>query len=204
MNKKIIAALIIMFVSTWGFSQDTAKKAEETKKDPFPALTVKTDLFAVTMPTFSKKAELHGKGEVLEVQFEIINNTDQPHEIYIFILASYDETAWMYNSFNTKRLIPEKVFVSYFSPYPDNKDNFTYDINGAKEIKKYPKDFKLGVDKATGKIYTLKDKIIMDTEHVSLFRKNYKFFDNVCVLMYDDEGKILFRQTYALKGFRHR
>jgi hypothetical protein len=204
MNKKIFAALIIMFVSTWGFSQDTAKKTDETKKDPFPALTVKSDLFAVTMPTFSKKAELHGKGEVLEVQFEIINNTDQPHQLYIFILASYDETAWMYNSFNTKRLIPEKVYVSYFAPYPDNKETFTYDINGAKEIKKYPKDFKLGVDKTTGKIYTLKDKIIMDTEHICLFRKNYKFFDNVCVLMYDDEGEIVFRQTYALKGFRHR
>jgi hypothetical protein len=204
MYKKIITAIIIMFASTWVFSQDTAKKADETKKDPFPPLTVKTDLFVVTNPTFSKKTELRGKGEILEVQFEIINNTDQPHPFYLFILASYDDALWQYNSFNTKKLVIEKVDINYFSPYPDNKDTFTYDINGAKEIKKYPKDFKLGVDKSSGKIYTLKDKIIIDTEHVCLFRKNYKYFNNVAVLIYDEEGKILFRQTYLLKGFRHR
>ena len=88
------------------------------------------------------------------------------------------------------------------TPAPNDPANFEYDINGAKELKKYPKDYKLGVDPQTGKIYSLKDKIIVRTQHLNLYRKNFKFYNNVTIILYDDAGKMKFRQTYALKGKR--
>ncbi len=70
--------------------------------------------------------------------------------------------------------------------------------------KKHAKDYKLGVDPATNKPYALKDKIIIRTDHLSPYRKNYKFFNNAAVLIYDDEGKLLYRQLYLIDKMRKR
>ncbi|HEY1407227.1 MAG TPA: hypothetical protein VF857_11505, partial [Spirochaetota bacterium] len=139
-----------------------------------------------------------------EVVFELTNTEDTPRDLYIFVLASHEEQKWVYNSFRTKRSVPERVDVDLFVPVPSDRANFEYDINGAKLIKKYAKDYKLGVDPSTGKAYHLKDKVIVRTEHLSPYRKNYTYFNNATVLVYDDEGKLLFRQIYALNGFRTR
>ncbi|MGL4370572.1 MAG: hypothetical protein ACRCUT_13000, partial [Spirochaetota bacterium] len=64
-------------------------------------------------------------------------------------------------------------------------------------------DYKLGVNPATGKMYTLLDKIIIRSEHLTVYRKNFKYFNNVTVVIFDDEGKTKYRQTYYLDGRRH-
>ena len=214
MNKRLLIAALICILPVLGCAQpqpqapaqpsDQGKKADASgTKDPFPPQSVDTDDYKVSPPSFLRKGDNQGKGEVLEVGFDITNNTDNPHQLYLFVIATYEDTKWLYNSFKTKKTVPEKVAIEYFSASPDNRANFEYDINGVKELKKYPKDYKLGVDPATGKIYTLKDRIIVRTQHLTEYRKNFKMFNNVTVIVYDDEGTVKFRRTYALKGIRH-
>ena len=213
MNKHLLIIAFACIFPVLGFAQTqapSAAKSEQVKKnetadskDLFPPQSVKTDDYTVSQPSFLRKGDTQGKGEVLEVGFDITNNTDNPHQFYLFVVATYEDTKWQYNSFNTKKTVPQKVAIEYFSAVPDTRENFEYDINGAKALKKYPKDYKLGVDPATGKIYTLKDRIIVRTQHLTEYRKNFKMFNNVTVMVYDDEGKVKFRQTYALKGIRH-
>ena len=213
MIKRFILLTGVIFLSiAAGFAQSSAPASDQTKKtaaeakeskDQFPPQSVVNADFNVSQPTFLKKGSNDGKGEVLEVGFDITNNTDRPHDLYIFVLATHEDTTWQYNSFNTKKTIPLKVVIDYFSPFPDDQKNYEYDISGTKEIKKFPKDFKLGINPQTQKIYTLKDKIIVRSQHFCLYRKNFKYYNNVTVAVYDDEGKIKFRQTYALKGIRH-
>ena len=188
-------------------TQPSAEKpkaaADSVSKEQFPPQSVVNDDYTVSHPSFLKKGDNAGKGEILEVGFDITNNTDNPHTLYLFVVATHEVTKWQYNSFNTRKVVPQKVVTDYFSVQPDDQKNFEYELNGVKELKKYPKDYKLGVDPATGKIYTLKDKLIVRTQHLSLYRKNFKMFNNVTVMIYDDEGKMKFRQTYALNGIRH-
>jgi hypothetical protein len=208
MIKKVLIIAVISFLSGVGFAQSpavdqTKKTSTLESKDQFPPQSVTNDDFTVSQPTFLKKQNNEGKGEELEVGFDITNNTDNPHDLYIFVIATYEETDWQYNSFKTRKVIPRKVQIEYFSPYPDDQKNYEYDINGAKEIKKYPKDYKLGVNPNTGKIYTLKDKIIVRSNHLTLYRKNFKYYNNIAIIVYDDEGKVKFRREYILNGRRH-
>jgi hypothetical protein len=211
MGRKLLIIAFICVLPALGFSQTKAQvsiPAEKVKnetsgtKDQFPPQSVDTDDYTVSHPSFLKKGDNMGKGEVLEVGFDITNNTDNPHSLYLFVIATYEDTKWQYNSFANRKVIPQKVAIEYFSPSPDDVKNFEYDINGVKELKKYPKDYKLGVDPQTGKIFTLKDKLIVRTQHLNLYRKNFKFYNNVTIIVFDDEGKTKFRQTFALKGKR--
>jgi len=213
MSKRLIIIALICVFPVLGSAQtqtpapvktDQVKKNETAgSKDPFPPQSVKTDEFTVSQPSFLRKGDNQGKGEILEVGFEITNNTDNPHNLYLFVIATNEETKWQYNSFKNKKITPQKVAIEYFSVSPDVQSNFEYDSNGEKELKKFPKDFKLGVDPATGKMYTLKDRIIVRTQHLTVYRKNFKMFNNVTVMIYDDEGKVMFRRTYAMSGKRH-
>jgi hypothetical protein len=225
MHKTALAAIIVAIFTLSAFSQtatppaakkadpvtkiDSEKKVEKAdkgSKDPFAPYTMATDdLLEVSWPTFSKKVDPKGRGDILEVMFSIRNNTDNKHQFYAFVLASYEEIKWGKNSFDTKKTFSEGIKIDYFAPYPDNKENFEYDINGEKQYKKFPKDYKLGVDSDTGKPYQLGESPInFRTEHLSVYRKNFKLFNNVTIIVYDDEGKMLFRQTYELKGKRTR
>jgi hypothetical protein len=201
---------------------DAEKKAEQgdkNSKDPFSQFSVSSDeIFEVTWPSFSKKTDIKGRGDILEVQFSIINKTDNKHQLYAFVLASYEEIKWKKSSFDSKdsktlgndkyivkqKPVPDGIKIDYFAPFPDKLENFEYDINGEKQYRKFPKDFKLGTDSETGKIYFLNDKINFRTEHLNVYRRNFKFFNNVTIIVYDDLGKMMFRQTYELKGRRTR
>ena len=108
------------------------------------------------------------------MQFEVVNETDVPRDFYVFVIATTEETKWVMNSFNTRRTAPEKVDITWFAPQPDNQGNFEYDVNGSKVIKKFPKDYKLGVDPATGKAYHLKNKFTVRTEHLTKYRKKIR------------------------------
>jgi hypothetical protein len=184
-----------------------ADSGKQQKEDPTPTYAVSNEDLSVTMPSFSKTTDIHGKGDVLEVQFSVENNSDGKHQLYIFVLATREDIKWVTNSFNTKKIYPEKNDIVEFVPVPGTRDNFEYDTNGVKSIKRHAKDFKLGVDVFTGKPYeltALKNKINIRTEHLILYKKKYKFFNHVTILVYDDEGKVMYRQIYELKGIRTR
>jgi hypothetical protein len=186
-------------------SGETAKAAVAQPADKIPLQVVKTDEFTVSFPTFSKELDKKGRGEIMEVVFEIINNDDKPRDMYVFVLLSWDDIKWKYNAFGTKKLVPDKIVVTNFSPFPENRENFEYDIDGTKQIVKNAKDFKLGLDPDSGQAYHLKDnKLIFRTRHLSPYRMHYRYFNNVCILVYDVEGKLVYRQQYALEGYRHR
>ena len=225
MYKIVLSAMIIASFTVLAFSQDTTapvakkpgpttkidaekktEKVDKNTKDPFAPYTVLSDdILDVSWPSFSKSTDPKGRGDMLEVQFSIRNNTDNKHQFYAFVLASYEEVKWGKNSFNTRKTYSEGIKIDYFAPYPDNKENFEYEINGEKQYKKFPKDFKFGAEPDTGKPYFLFDRPInFRTQHLSVYRKNFKFFNNVTIVVYDDEGKMLFRQTYELKGKRTR
>jgi len=208
--KRFFMILMICILPSAVFSQNqnTAqpaqpKKAEEGKKEQFPPQSVLNNDFTVSMPSFVKKGDNLGKGEVLEVGFDLSNNVDSSATLYIFVIATYEDIKWQYNSFQSKKTFPEKIQTAYFTPYPDTNANYEYDINGEKELKRYPKDYKAGINPADGKPYLLKDKIIIRSRHLSLYRKNYKFYNNVTIVIFDDEGKTKFRQTYSLEGTRN-
>ena len=208
--KRLFLILIICILPSALFSQNQnaaqpaeTKKADDRKKDAFPPQSVQNEDFVVSMPSFVRKGDNLGKGEILEVGFDITNNLDSPRTFYIFVIATYEDIKWQYNSFQSKKTFPEKVQTAYFSPYPDTNANYEYEINGEKELKRYPKDFKAGINPADGKFYTLKDKLIIRSNHLCIYRKNYKYYNNVTIILYDEEGKLKFRQTYALEGSRH-
>ncbi|MGL4370531.1 MAG: hypothetical protein ACRCUT_12790, partial [Spirochaetota bacterium] len=122
--------------------QAQAKKADDQKKDKFPTQTVMNDDFSVSRPSFTRKGDNSGKGEIMEVSFDIQNNIDNPRNLYVFVIATYEDTKWVRNSFNTKNSYPEKVAIEYFVPFPDNQKNYEYEENGKTEIRKFPKDYK--------------------------------------------------------------
>ncbi len=155
------------------------------------------------------------KDEVLEVEFLLENQTDDPLDLYIFTIATYEKKETTRSSFELP--IPPKERVRTFVTFPEDPLNFSYpdldeqgnqkkDKNGADIMKllKFPRNAKSGVDAVTGKPYHLVQKMHIRTTHLSKYRKNYYFFNNLAVLVFDSEGKPAFRQLYSIKGSRNR
>ena len=180
-----------------------------------PSLAQYSNKFAIKNLYFNKRIDLGGKGEVLEVEFTVENLTDQPQDLYIFTIATYEKTEKTKSSF--ERPVPARERIRTFVVYPDDISNFTYpvtdeqgnvkkDENGKDIVKlvKFPKNPKAGVDPKTGKPYHLIHRLQLYTTHLSLYRNVYYYFNNVAVLIFDSEGKPAFRQLYEIKGKRGR
>ena len=199
----VLIACLPLAVNAQSPAQPEKPKQAEGKRDMFPPQTVLNSDFTVSRPSFTRKGDNAGKGEIIEVSFDIENSTDIPKDLYVFVIATYEKTKWIKDSFETKKVRPENVVIEYFTCYPDSRKNYEYEENGQTVLRKYPKDYKLGINPATGKIYTLKDKLIIRSEHLTEYRKNFAYFNNVTVVVYDDDGILKYRQTYALEGRRH-
>lgn len=172
-----------------------------------------SDVFTVESIDFNKKVDLNGQGEVLEVQMVIKNLVDDPQELYIFTVATYEVEQKTRSSF--ERLVPEKERIRNFVPYPYNPENFKYPVTGddgepktdkdgepVTQYVKAPKDPMEGVSSETGEPYFLEDEIVVRTYHLSPYRNNYLFFNEVAVIIFDKDGEPIFRQLYALRGYR--
>jgi hypothetical protein len=201
--------ILVLFLPVILFGQDSP-----AKKGELPVQAQYSDRFRITDIYFNKKQDIAGRGEILEVQMTLTNQTDDPLELYIFTIATYETGKAHQTSFDIP--IPSQKLVSNFVPYPSDITNFEYQFTDdkgqpvkdeqGKEVrayKKIPKNTQTGVDPATGKPYLLKDMLVIRTEHLSRFKKNNTFFNNVAVLIFDKDGKPAFRQLYQLKGFRH-
>ncbi len=168
-----------------------------------PAQTQYSDKIKVRGVNFSKRVDYSGEGEILEVQFVLENNLDEAQDLYLFIIATYEKPERTTSSFEIP--VPEKERIRSFVPFPDDIKNFQYpdpSKENAVKLLKYPKNPMTGVDPATGKAYHLKDKLNIWTTHLSRYRNNFFFFNEVTILVYDHNGSPLFRQLYSISGKR--
>ena len=211
---KYTALLLVLMVPAIVFSQDTAKQPKKVITN-IPVLSQYSNTFAIRNIFFNKKIDINGKGEILEVEFILENLTDDPIDFYLFTVATFEKTERTRSSFETP--VPPKERIRTFVTYPDDIQNFTHpvldengnpkkDQNGLEVVKlvKFPINPKAGVDLDTGKPYHLKDKLVIRTTHLSPYRKNYYFFNNIAVLIFDSEGKPAYRKLFEIKGKRNR
>ena len=138
-------------------------------------------------------------------------------DLFIFVIATYEIEEEEYSSF--KIPMPKEKRIKSFVPYPENVPNFQYPVkdksgniakdengNEKKKFKKYPQDPKLGFDMINSVErplpYHLKNSLIIRTKHLSKYRTNYFFFNEVILLIFDKEGNPAYRQLYRFKGKR--
>lgn len=211
---KYTAIMLVLLIPALVFSQDTGKQQKSAKTN-IPVLSQYSNSYAIRNLYFNKKIDISGKGEILEVEFILENLTDDPMDIYLFTIATYEKVEKTRSSFEEP--VPPKERIRTFVSYPDDIQNFTHpvldengnpkkDQNGLDMVKlvKFPQNPKAGVDPNTGKPYHLTDKLVIRTTHLSPYRKNYFFFNNLAVLIFDNEGKPSYRKLFEIKGKRNR
>ena len=218
MKKYVIVLTALLFPVL--LPAQEAKKEDAAKEQPkiitnIPAEAQYSNNFAIKSLFFNKRIDPGGKGEILEVELTLENLTDDPMDLYLFTIATYEKVEKTKSSF--ERPIPYRERIRTFVTYPDDISNFSYldtddkgnvkkDKNGLEMVKlvKFPKNPKSGVDQKTGKPYHLVDKMTIYTTHMSKYRRNYFFFNNLAVLIFDSEGKPAYRKLFEIKGKRNR
>jgi len=88
MFRRIYIMLALFVPVSFVFPQsDTVKDEKNKTKIEKPEQIVTTDVFGIENLSFNKKIDPTGKGELLQVEFALKNNTDSPLELYIFMMA---------------------------------------------------------------------------------------------------------------------
>ena len=202
-GKKMKHLLISLFLITPVilFSQD---KAADTKLDlkKQPILSISTELFKLKNLSFSR-IQNDNSGEILETEFQIENLTDVSIDLYIFVIATYEKEYITKSSFE-KPDLEDTALIKLIKVYPDDLANFEYtekDSSGKekKVYQKYPKNIKSGIDIKTGKPYTLSESLTFRSKHLSQYLRKYYFFNEITILIFDSDEKLLFRQNYTVK-----
>jgi hypothetical protein len=212
---KYCALLLVLLVPALVFPEDKNSPTQRKETTNIPVLSQYSNTFAIQNLYFNKRIDANGKGEILEVEFILENLTDDPVDIYIFTVASFEKTEKTTSSFEPP--IPLKERIRTFVPYPDDIANFTHpvigedgkpekDENGLDKMKlvKFPLNPKAGVDPKTGKPYHLTNRLVIRTMHLSPYRRNYYFFNNLAVLIFDSDGKPSYRKLFEIRGKRGR
>ncbi len=186
------------------FSQD---KSADTKIDlkKEPVLSIFTDLFKLKNLSFSRE-QPDNNGEILETEFQLENLTNVSMDLYIFVIATYEKEYITKSSFERPEL-EDRNLIKLIQVYPDELSNYEYTVKDdsgvdKKYYQKYPKNIKAGIDKKTGKPYNLNDIITFRSRHFSKFMKKYYFFNNISILIFDSEDKLLFRQNYVVNPIK--
>lgn len=212
--KKYIPIVLLSLMTSIALGQSNPRAKSEAINTNIPVLSQYSNAFVIKNVYFNKRIE-GLTGETLEVEFSIINKTDDPMDLYIFVIATYEQVEKTRSSL--ERPVPRKERIRTFVPYPDDISNFTYpDIDEKGNVKKdkdgremvrllkFPKNTKAGVDPKTGKPYHLVDKLQIYSRHLSKYRQDYFFYNNIAILVFDEDGKPVFRQLYEIKGKRNR
>lgn len=206
MFKKIVIILALISISITLYSQqdaNTVKTDGKNEKDEKPVLSVFTDVFDIKHLSFIKKVDPKGRGELILVEFQLLNNTDLTRDLYIFVVATHEDTNWKRTILTNKKILPQGSRINYFASYPENDDNFKYqDEDGKEYLDKYPKDYKAGINPFTDKAYSLDTDLIVRTQVLCRYRKKYRYFNNVTLIIYDDEGKLLYRVVHRIDWTR--
>ena len=199
MRQGIIITIILFLFS---ISIHTQEK-QDKKNINIPAQALRSDKLKVNEIYFNKMIEGSGKGEILEVEFSIENKIDDPLDLYIFVIATFEWDERTEKSF--ERPIPEKDKIRNFVASTSDIRNFQYrhpKKKGESVLLKYPKDPKAGVNPSTGKPYHIIDYIFVRTYHLSRYRNRYYFFNEVALQIFDKDGELLFNQLYDISKVR--
>jgi len=195
MKNKYFIIILVLFSS--------ALLAQTTQKLDIPVQSLYSNQVKIKDIYFNKRVDIAGKGDVLEVEVLLENLTDNPMDIYINVIATYEKEEKTKSSFEMP--ISEKERIRNFVPYPDDTANYEYtDSKGKKIFQSYPKNTKSGINPLTNKLYSLpvRDNLIVRSYHVSPYRKDFVFFNYVTVLVFDKDGNPIMREVYELKGKR--
>jgi len=186
------------------FSQE---KSTDSKLDPKkqPVLSISSELFKLKNLSFSR-IQKDSSGEILETEFQLENLTNVSIDLYIFVMATYEKDRILKSSFERPEL-EDRNLIKLIKTYPDDLANFEHtekDSTGVekKVFQKYPKNIKTGIDKITGKPYTLAEVLTFRSHHLSKFLKKYYFFNEITILIFDSEEKLIFRQNYNVKPIK--
>jgi len=186
------------------FSQDKVADSKiDLKKEP--VLSIFTDLFKLKNLSFSR-LQPDNTGEILETEFQLENNTNVSMDLYIFVIATYEKEYLTKSSFERPDL-EDKNTIKLIQVYPDELSNYEYIVKDEagvekKIYQKYPKNIKAGIDKKTGKPYNLNEIITFRSRNFSKFMKKYYFFNQITILIFDSEEKLLFRQNYIVNSVK--
>ena len=198
--KRLIMILFLLFpVMIFSQNQATDGKTDLTS---FPVQSVRNEAFNLINLSFNEfVSDIRGK--TLEVEFQLESRLDFSQQYYIFIIATYEKSYKTTSSFESPSL-DDTDEIKLIVPYPDDLTNFEYEVkdeNGAdkKVYVKYPKNIKSGIDPITGQPYVLDDRLTFRSRHLSKYRKNFLYFNQVCILIFDSDEKLVFRQVYQLK-----
>jgi len=176
-------------------------KTDDTQLRNIPVQSLYSELIDIKKVAFNKKIDPSGTGDLLEVEFEVNNKIDDPQDIYIFVIATFEKTEKTPSFFESP--IPEKERLRSFVSYPEDIKNFEYtDSEGKTKLLKQPKNTKTGVDPSTGKAYHIKDKLFIRTYHLAKYRNNFYYFNMVMIQVYNSSGEPVFRQQYMIEGVR--
>ncbi len=195
MKKKFFTIILVVCAS--------ALLAQTTQKTDIPVQSLYSNQVKIKDIYFNKRVDRAGKGEELEVEVIFKNLTDDPMDIYVNIIATYEKEEKTKSSFEMP--VPEKERIRNFVPYPDDISNYEYtDSKGKKIFQAYPKNTKTGINPLTNKLYFLpvKDDLVVRSYHVSPYRKDFIFFNYVTVLVFDKDGNPILREVYELTGKR--
>jgi len=195
MKKKFLTIIMVLFTSVL--------LAQTTQKLDIPVQSLYSNQVKIKDIYFNRRVDTAGKGDVLEVEVLFENLTDNPMDIYVNVIATYEKEEKTKSSFEMP--IPEKERIRNFVPYPDDIANYEYnDSKGKKIFQAYPKNTKSGINPLTNKLYFLpvRDILVVRSYHVSPYRKDFIFFNYVTVLVFDKDGNPIMREVYELKGKR--
>lgn len=202
MFKRLIYILFVIYPLVVFSQENTAENKVDASVDDKPVLAVLTDVFDIKSLSFNKRNDPKGRGEELQVEFQMYNNTNLKRNLYIFVVATYEEEIWARNSILGTKILPIRSDIKFIETYPSDNDNFKYEEDGKTYYDKYPKDYKLGINPYENKPYFLDEDLIVRTSVISKYRKKFMFFNHVTLIIYGDEGELLFRQVYRIDSYR--
>lgn len=225
--KKLLSLILLMVpVLVFAQTENTGNSSSKiTEMVSVPVQAQYSDRFKISSVYFNKKMDLLGRGELLEIELVIENMTDDPVDLNVFTLATYEIKNPDYSSSFVRpkdtgisldaELLEFKAFnpeasVIRLSAFPDTEENFKYpllDADGKQKKDYFGKDLfeyrKVPKVLSKAKSFRLEDKMVIRTTHLCRFIKKYHFFNQASVLIYDNEGKPVFVQFYSLDGERH-
>ena len=201
--KRLIMILFLLF-PVMIFSQSTVADGK-TDFTSFPVQSVRNDYFNLINLNFNEFVS-DIRGQTLEVEFQLESKLDFSQQYYIFVIATNEKSYKTTSSFESPSL-DDPDEIKLIVPFPGDLSNFEYDgkdDKGAdqKIYVKYPKNIKTGVDPITGQPYVLDDRLTFRSRHLSKYRKNFLYFNQVCILIFDSDEKLVYRQVYEVKPKR--
>ncbi len=207
MRRSIVISLFLLPALLFGQNETNEQPAGQNTDNieiTRPVQAAETQMFTIKHMSFNHKLDLKGRGELLQVEFQLYNDTDVDLKLYIFTIATEEELDWNYNSFGTKKLSLNDSNILYFRANPSDEELYTYELeNGEQLLVKYPKDVTAGVNPATGEPFLLKDTLAYRADMLSHYRKKFSFFNHVTVLIFDaDTEELVYRQIWTLDGTR--